>query len=258
MSKKHAPKVVGMIPARYGSIRFPGKPLVNILGKSLIQRTYENAKRCKILDELIVATDDKRIFDHVKGFGGEAVMTSTECATGTDRLAEAVKNSAHLKEVSIILNIQGDEPCLEPEVMDEVVNLLIQDPDAAMSTAVVKIDSEEEACNPSVVKCVMDAKCNALYFSRSLIPADKSLKFRKDLIYYRHLGIYGYKRDFLFHYSQLKPTPLQLAEDLEQLKVLEHGFRVKVAIVKSVGIGVDTPEDIKKVEQLLCKQNTYS
>jgi 3-deoxy-manno-octulosonate cytidylyltransferase (CMP-KDO synthetase) len=252
------PKIIGMIPARYASTRFPGKILAPIAGKTLIQRTYENAKRCTLLHKLIVATDDMRIYSHVKDFGGEVVMTSPTCATGSDRLVEALKNNLQFNDASIIVNIQGDEPCLDPEVIHKVTEALLADPIAVMSTAVVKIDNAEDAANPSVVKCVMDKQNNALYFTRALLPAGHTLKMRPGINYYRHMGVYCFRKHFLMQYADLPPSPLQLAEDLEQLKILEHGFRIKVAIVDDFSIGVDTPEDIKKVEQWLCKQNIFS
>lgn len=244
-------KVIGMIPARYGSSRFPGKPLVQIAGKSLIQRTFENARRCRVLEDLIVATDDARIYDHVLGFGGKAVMTSEACPTGTERIAEAVRRNGDYDGVELVVNVQGDEPALEPEVVEKVVAKLREDAGAVMSTAVMKIRSEEEAASYSVNKCVMDVHGNALYFSRTLIPNGHRGKWQPQVTYYKHLGIYCYRKSFLLQYPELEPTPLQLAEDLEQLKVLEHGFRIKAAIVESNSIGVDTPEDIKKVERLL-------
>lgn len=252
-------KTIGIIPARYGSTRFPGKPLALIAGKSLIQRTYESAKSCPLFSSLVVATDDNRIFDHVKDFGGDVVMTSTNCPTGTDRLVDVIKNHSRFSDAALIVNIQGDEPCLEAEVIRKIIAILSADATANMSTAVVKIKSEEEAYNPSVVKCVMDQQQNALYFSRALIPHGRDGRFRREISYYHHLGIYAYRRDFLMKYHELAQTPLQLAEDLEQLKVLEQGYRIKVAVVESHSIGVDTPEDIKRVEELLCrKQNTSS
>jgi 3-deoxy-manno-octulosonate cytidylyltransferase (CMP-KDO synthetase) len=257
MAKVKNPKFIGIIPARYGSTRFPGKPLVKILGKSLIQRTYENSLLCKMLDDVIVATDDDRIYKHVIDFGGQAVMTSEAHPTGTDRLAEVLQTHYKNKSLEIIVNIQGDEPTLEPSVIQAIIEILNADPQAVMSTAVVKIDSEEEAYSTSVNKCVIDQDNNALYFSRSLIPGNKSGKYRSDLTYYKHLGIYAYRPQFLLKYATLPQTPLQLAEDLEQLKVLENGYRLKAAVVKSSCIGVDKPEDIQKVEQYLCKQNTF-
>lgn len=249
-------KIVGIIPARYGSTRFPGKPLVPIAGKTLIQRTYENALLCSSLQSLVVATDDDRIFEHVAGFGGHVVMTSSTCLNGTERLVEVLKTNPRFDDVPIIVNIQGDEPCLDPLVTQRIVEVLLNDPVAVMSTAVIPFDPMEDGNNPSIVKCVLDQKHNVLYFSRALIPSGKTQK-SSDHIYYRHVGIYAYRRDFLLRYADLPATPLQLAEDLEQLKVLEHGFRIKAAIVDSSSMGVDTPDDIQKVEQWLCKQNTF-
>lgn len=256
MTKKAKGKVLGIIPARFGSTRFPGKPLVPILGKTLIQRTYENAKNCSILDSVVVATDDERIAKHVLEFGGDVVMTSDDCPTGSDRLAEALQTYYANENVAAVVNIQGDEPCLEPEVIKAVVTLLLNDPEASMSTAIVKIESEEEALSTSVVKCVIDLNGNAIYFSRSLIPGNKSGKYNPKTTYYKHLGIYAYRPEFLLEYTKLPQTPLQIAEDLEQLKVIEHGYLLKAAVVDTCCIGVDTPEDIKKIEKILCKQNT--
>ena len=207
---------------------------------------------------MIVATDDQRIFDHVKSFGGNVVMTSVECLTGTDRLAEVLRKDKNLADVEIVMNVQGDEPCLDPAVIAEVVNILREDPRAAMSTAIIPLHSAEEALNPSVVKCVVDNQGYALYFSRALIPADKTLKYRSEAVYYKHLGLYAYRREFLLHYAELTPTPLQQVEDLEQLKVLEHGYRIKTVQVSGESMDVNAPEDIHKVEQLICKQNTSS
>lgn len=250
-------KVIGIIPSRYLSSRFPGKPLAPILGKTLVQRTYENALLCKALSLVVVATDDQRIFEHVKGFGGNAVMTSENCPTGTDRLAEVVKNSPFATEAELILNIQGDEPCVSPHVMAQVIQALQTSPKASVSTAITPHLSLADAENPHVVKCVVDEQGYALYFSRGLIPAGKNLKFQEGIVYYKHLGLYCYRKEFLLHYSDLSSTPLQRAEDLEQLKVLEHGFRIKTVKVNGESMDVNTPEDIKKVEHILCKQSTF-
>lgn len=257
MAQNTKSSVIAIIPARYGSTRFPGKILANIKGKTLIQRTYENAKLCPLLDDIIIATDDDRIFDHVASFGGKAVMTPSDCATGTDRLAFVVDNFPALCAAEIIVNIQGDEPCIEPSVTIKIVEALRKDPTAMMSTAVVPIESEEEAGNPGDPKCVLDLHGNVLYFSRSLIPGNLKQEFQKHIAYYRHLGVYAYRPHFLLTYRDLPMTPLQQAEDLEQLKVLEHGYKIKAAVVHSASVGVNTPEDIKKVEQELCKQNSY-
>jgi 3-deoxy-manno-octulosonate cytidylyltransferase (CMP-KDO synthetase) len=242
-------KVIGIIPSRYGSTRFPGKSLALISGKTLIQRTYENALQCKTLSDLIVATDDQRIFDHVELFGGKVVMTSESCPTGSDRLAEAITQySGH---VDIVVNIQGDEPCINPDNIDKIVTQCLQDKEVSMTTAVVKFNDEKLAYSTNVVKCVLDQKGHALFFSRALIPLGKTGQFQKETTYYRHLGIYCYKKDFLLQYANLTPTPLQIAEDLEQLKVLEHGYKIGVSIVREETIGVDTPQDIAKIEKLL-------
>lgn len=251
-------KIIGIIPARYGSSRFPGKPLVEIKGKTLLQRTYENISRSTLFQEILIATDDQRIFDHVEGFGGKAVMTSSNCLTGTDRLAEVLKKHPTYLKASIIVNIQGDEPCVDPHTIEQIAQILVKDPKAMMSTAATKILSKEDALNPAIIKCVLDQHQNALYFSRSLIPSNKKQQFDPHFPYLRHIGIYAYRPSFLLTYQELKPTPLQLAEDLEQLKVLENGFRIKVAMVDHDSPGVDFPEDIKKVEQWLCKQNFSS
>lgn len=252
------PKIIGIIPARYASSRFPGKILAPIMGKTLIQRTYEAVCACDFLDKIIIATDDARIFSHVNDFGAYAVMTSPGCPTGTDRIIEAINRDQELKTDSIIINIQGDEPCISPDVIQKVGEILIEDPEAVMSTAAVKLESQEEFESRSVVKCALDLEGNALYFSRSAIGGGHRGVWDPDLPVFRHMGIYGYRRGFLLHYGTLPQTPLQKAEDLEQLKVIEHGFRIKVALVEHFSIGVDIPDDIKKVEQWLCKQNISS
>lgn len=255
MHQKKSYCIVGIIPARFGSTRFPGKPLVKILDKTLIQHTYENALKCSDLEKIIIATDDARIYDHVRSFGGDVIMTPETCETGTDRLAYVVAHHPNLRSAEIIVNIQGDEPCLDPQAIASIIKVLQSDEQAHMSTAIMPIQHEEEAHNPNDVKCVIDLNGNALYFSRSFLPGNKTLKFQKNMAYYKHIGIYAYRPDFLLHYATLPSTPLQLAEDLEQLKVLEHGYKIKTAIINSVNVGVNTPEDIKKVEQEICKQN---
>jgi 3-deoxy-manno-octulosonate cytidylyltransferase (CMP-KDO synthetase) len=258
MKKSKIPQVVAIIPARYGSTRFPGKPLIEIQGKTLIQRTYENAKKCRLLDEVMIATDDQRIFDHANSFGAPVIMTPESCPTGSDRLAFVIEHVPRLQQAEIIVNVQGDEPCLDPSVISHLITTLREDDSAVMSTAVVKLTSEDEAHNPSEVKCVLALDGTALYFSRSLIPGSPRLAYQNDIPYYKHLGIYAYRPDFLLKYVRLPMTPLQVVEDLEQLKVLEHGYKIKAAIVESASVGVNTPEDIKRVEQELCKQNSFS
>lgn len=251
MNKKKASSI-GIIPARYGSTRFPGKPLAMIAGKTLLQRTYENAVLCQALNRVIVATDDERIMQHVQAFGGVAVHTSATCATGTDRLTEAYFSNTAF-ESDIIVNIQGDEPCMAPSTIEKVIALLEEDLEAEMATAAVRIYTEEEAMNPNVVKCIFDRHGKALYFSRALIPGNKRGKYAPTATYYKHLGIYAYRPRFLRDFAGWPKTTLQAEEDLEQLKVLEHGARIKVAIAENDSHGVDIPEDIHTIEKLLCK-----
>ena len=248
-------RTVGVIPARWQSSRFPGKPLVEILGKSLIQRTYENASQCKSLDSLVVATDDARIYEHAQSFGAEVRMTSPTCSTGTDRSWEVIESS--FPEAQIVVNIQGDEPCLDPEVIDLLVAQLQQNPAAAMTTPVSPIDDRHQALMPNVVKCVFDCYGRALYFSRSAIPFAHTLEQNPQ--YYRHIGVYCFRREALRHYVTLQKTPLQECEDLEQLKMLENGLPIHVCVVDDQATGVDTPADLKLVEKLLWqKENICS
>lgn len=226
--------VVAVIPARYASTRLPGKPLLAETGKPLIQHVYEQVGKCSGLDRIVVATDDERILQAVKAFGGEAVMTSPRQPTGTDRIAEAVRSIDCLK----IINVQGDEPEIEPELISAVIDLL--DQGAEMATLAAPFESPQDELLAHRVKVVVDRHHNALYFSRSRIPYSNGTAAPALL----HLGIYGYTKAFLQRYVTLDPTPLEQAEKLEQLRALEHGYKIKVGIVKvkSRG-GVDTPED---------------
>lgn len=253
-------KAIGIIPARYASSRFPGKPLALISGKSLIQRTYENAQLIKELDDIVIATDDSRIYDHAKDFGADVVMTSPDCPTGTDRIHEVLNKEKRFSNVDFVVNIQGDEPCLDPVVVRKLLEYLENDHVAVAATPICKIVNQEDALSTSVVKCVKNNLNEALYFSRALIPAGAKKGYQTNFIYYRHIGIYAYRRKFLDIYASLKSTPLQLAEDLEQLKILEWGYKIKVAEIEaSAAIEVNHPEDIQKVEHyLLCKQNLSS
>ena len=249
-------RTIGMIPARYQSSRFPGKPLAVMAGKTLIQHTYENAKQSGCFDELIVATDDERIFKHVEEFGGRVVMTSVEHLNGTDRLTEALILCPDVQDASLVVNIQGDEPCVEAGIFKKLIELLQTDSEAVMATVVTPVSELVEMQDPSIVKCVFDLHGNALYFSRAEIPGVFAGTAKT---VYRHIGIYAFRPDFLLRYGQLPATPLQLSESLEQLKVLEHGYRIKIAVVSGESPGVNTPEDILKVEPLLlCKLNTSS
>ena len=237
-------RITAIIPARYSSTRFEGKPLALINGTPMVQLVYERVKTCSRIDRTIVATDDKRIFKAVEGFNGEAVLTSPLHRSGTDRLAEV----AERLETDIIVNIQGDEPLIEPEMISQVVAPHLKDPGIPMSTLKVKINDEKEIQNPNVVKVVTDLNGYALYFSRFPIPFQRDTK---DHSYFNHIGMYGYKRDFLLKFAGLEPGRLEMAERLEQLRALEHGYKIKVVQTEYDTIGVDTPEDIIRVEEAL-------
>ncbi|MFC4995162.1 3-deoxy-manno-octulosonate cytidylyltransferase [Rubritalea tangerina] len=241
--------VLGIIPARWASTRFPGKPLHIIAGKPLVQHVWERCQECTKLDGIIVATDDERIANACQTFGAQVVMTSSDHPTGTDRIAEAangVPNATH------IINIQGDEPLIEPSLIDELAEVLLVDSDLAMATAANPIDSPELMADPNVVKCVLKLNGDALYFSRSPLPYQRSES--PELTHYRHKGIYAYRKDFLHQFVQWPPSPLELAESLEQLRALENGARIKVIITDDTSGGVDTPEQAEALETFLSSQ----
>lgn len=252
-------KVLGVIPARYNSSRFPAKLLHTIAGKSLIQHTYENTKQFAILDDLVIATDDLRILNHVTAFGAKAVLTSDTCPTGTDRIAEVVSRYPQYGDATIIVNVQGDEPCLPHDLVNKVVAQLLADSTASMATAACPIVSKQVALDHSVPKCVMDRQGNALYFSRTLIPSSHKAEYCPNTCYHQHIGVYAFRTEFLLEFPLLPASALQAREDLEMLKVLENGYRIKIAVVPQQEIpGVNTPEDIAKVESILCQQNICS
>lgn len=235
-------KILGVIPARYASTRFPGKPLADILGKPMIMRVYERAVMAESLCGVVVATDDMRIYDCVKNSGGQAVMTSPELPNGTARCEQAVRD---YEGIDAVINIQGDEPLLDPLMIDEVAALLENDECVTLCR-----ELHDNFTSPNAVKVVMTQDNYALYFSRSLIPYKRN---KSDLPVYEHIGIYGYSLPFLKKYVSLPATPLSEAESLEQLKVLEHGYRIRIKITASRGdsIGVDTPEDLERVKEIL-------
>jgi 3-deoxy-manno-octulosonate cytidylyltransferase (CMP-KDO synthetase) len=246
--------IIGVIPARYASSRFPGKSLVDLAGKPMIQRVTERARLAESLSRVLVATDDKRIVDVVLAFGGEAVMTPSDILTGTDRIAFVAKTL----DADIFVNIQGDEPLIEPEEIDAVVRLLADDPKADVGTLVKRISSPDELESPNTAKVVLDADGYALYFSRSPIPffrgeTDPFKKIRSHS-YWKHIGIYSYRKTFLLQYTRWKPTPLEQTEKLEQLRILEKGNRIKTAETRFDPVCVDTPEDAERV-RILLKQN---
>lgn len=249
--------VLAIIPARIASSRFPAKLLVSILGKSVLQRTYEATKASTLVDRVLIACDDERIFQHVKSFGADAVMTSTCCKTGTDRLIQVLDNYPEMTQAEIILNVQGDEPCIPKETIDKTLLSILENPEVLMATAACPITDREEILHPSTVKVVCDLQQNALYFSRSPIPG-KHPSSTINTPFLKHLGIYAYRRSFLKLYGTIAQTPLQCIEDLEQLKVLEAGYKIRVVQVPHTSPHVDIPEDIQRVEQWLCTQNTSS
>jgi len=246
-------KVYGIIPARFQSSRFPGKMMAQIYGKTVIQRTYESASTATRMDKLTIATDDERIFLHAKSFGADVVMTAKECLNGTERLVDAIKKYKNLADADIYVNIQGDRPCVQGQHIDALVEELIAHPEDGMTTTIVKIDDPEEVLQTSTVKCVVDSRGYALYFSRSPIPF-----YKKKGSYFKHVGIYAFRKEFLLQFATMENTPLQLAEDLEQMKILEHGQKIRTVVVDGeIDLSVDYPTDIEKVEKWLC-QNTSS
>jgi 3-deoxy-manno-octulosonate cytidylyltransferase (CMP-KDO synthetase) len=247
--------VACIIPARYNSSRFPGKLLQLARGKTVLQRTFENASACSRLDSLYISTDDERIAEHSKKIGAEVLWTSSIPRDGTERAIEAIGRYPALQRASFVMVLQGDHPCTPPKTIEAIVNALVASEDAVLSTAVAPIVSREEYLSPHIVKCVFDKAGYALYFSRSPIPHSKS-EIPKNA--YAHIGIYCYRRTFLEHLASLKPTPLQETEDLEQLKVLELGHRIKIALVDEKTPSVDTPSDLVKLEEYLWKQNIFS
>lgn len=242
--------VIGIIPARYSSVRFEGKVLADIFGKPMIQHVWERAKQSLLLEDLVIACDDERVADVAKVFGAKVVLTAKGHSSGTDRISEVVNPL----DVKIVINIQGDEPLIHPMMIDAVVQALIDDHEISLATLMKKIEDPKELDDPHVVKVAVDKNNFALYFSRAKIPylADNSLV--KSPVYYKHIGLYGYTKDFLFIYKNLPPSNLEKIEQLEQLRVLEEGFRIKVIETKYDTIGVDTPEDLEKVKQYLKKE----
>ena len=239
--------VIGIIPARYGSTRLPAKALADIMGKPMIQHTYERAKEASVLDEVIVATDDERIEKAVKDFGGKAVLTAKEHASGTERLTEVVFDL----DVKVIVNIQGDEPLIAPAMINEVAYALLEDETLVMATLKQKISDPEDYTNPNVVKVVTTKDNFALYFSRSPIPNVLRKNDATDISFFKHLGIYAYTKDFLLTFKGLKRSKLEEVESLEQLRALEHGYQIKVLETKHNSISVDTEEDLQKVIKIL-------
>ncbi len=240
---------IGIIPARYASTRFPGKPLADIFGKPMIQRVYEQAKKSKLLKRVIVATDDKRIYHHILECGGEAVMTSGRYESGTDRVASVVKDI----DCELVANIQGDEPFIPPGNIDLAIKPMLTDKSILVSTLAIKLNLYGDIFDPGKVKVVIDKDKNALYFSRSPIPYQRD---EEDTItYYKHIGLYVFRKDFLLKFPNMRHTNLEKAEKLEQLRILENGVKIKVIITKKDSVSIDTKKDIFELKKFINKHN---
>jgi 3-deoxy-manno-octulosonate cytidylyltransferase (CMP-KDO synthetase) len=248
-------RTIAIIPARYQSTRFPGKPLAELAGKPLIEHVYRRTAACRVLDAVMVATDDNRIADAVRGFGGLVRMTGASHRSGTDRLAEVARTLDH----ELIVNVQGDEPLIEPAMIEQALTPLLDDPSLVMSTLRRRFEREADVRDPNVVKVVVDRRGFALYFSRSVVPfvrdpvAGSPRDGDSDLrpFCYKHIGLYVYRRHFLLALAELPAAPLERAEALEQLRALEHGYRILAVETAYDSIGVDTPEDLERVRQLM-------
>ncbi len=242
-------KILGIIPARMASTRLHGKPLADINGKPMIQHVYEQAKKSKLINELIVAADDKKIVDAVIRFGGKAILTSKKHKSGTDRICEVIEKI----HCDIAVNIQGDEPMIAPSNIDTAISPMIQDSSIDISTLAIQIKNKKEISNPNNVKVVFGNQMRALYFSRSIIPFDRDGQHK--IKYYKHIGLYVYRPDVLKKFRNLTQTRLEKSEKLEQLRFLENGFNIIVSLTNKNSIGVDTPEDLEKIKKILKKKN---
>jgi len=237
-------KSICVIPARYSSTRLPGKPLKDICGKPMICRVWERARLAKSVEEVIVATDDERILQAVEKNSGRAIMTRADHKTGTDRLAEVAEK---FPDVEVIVNVQGDEPLIEPALIDELIGEFVADKNLQMATVATELTDADEMKNPNNVKVVLDKNNDALYFSRSLIPYPRNVGKAK---VFKHIGIYAYRRNFLLAYAKMTPTPLEQSESLEQLRALENGYKIRVIKSSCRFVGVDTEEDLKRVNEI--------
>jgi 3-deoxy-manno-octulosonate cytidylyltransferase (CMP-KDO synthetase) len=240
-------KIAVVIPARYASTRFPGKPLFPLAGKPMIQHVWERSSRARGVGRVIVATEDERIMEACRGFGAECVMTSEKCRSGTDRVAEVAKKG--LKGFTHFINVQGDEPLVDPGTISKLAEAMAADRKIEMITSASVFEPGDDVQNPNAVKVVVDRAGDALYFSRSCIPFVRNET--KGLKFYRHQGIYGYTAKRLFDFVKWKPTLLEMAESLEQLRALENGVKIRVVQVKHLSVGVDTPADAKAVTPML-------
>jgi 3-deoxy-manno-octulosonate cytidylyltransferase (CMP-KDO synthetase) len=243
------PNVIVVIPSRYASTRLPGKPLVQLAGKPMVQHVYERAKRAQTVHRVIVATDDQRIMDAVSAFGGEARMTRSDHRTGTERIAEV---AAH-EPGDVFVNVQGDEPLIDPVAIDTAVGALLEEPQAQVSTVATPIRHAGDIMDPNVVKTVLDFDGNALYFSRAPIPWIRDTQQKVHVNYWKHLGLYVFQREALLEFPTLPQGELERIEQLEQLRWLENGWKIRVAEVAHDAVSVDVPEDVARVEKLMQK-----
>jgi len=241
------PEVVVVIPSRYGSTRLVGKPLVTLAGKPMVQHVYERAKRAQTVHRVLVATDDQRIVDAVKGFGGEARMTRPDHRTGTERIAEVAAHEGG----DIFVDVQGDEPLIDPVAIDIAVGALLENSEAQVSTVATAIRHAGDIVDPNVVKTVLDFDDNALYFSRAPVPWVRDTQQKIHVKYWKHLGLYAFRRNALLEYATLPQGELERIEQLEQLRWLENGWKIRVAEVAHDAVSVDVPEDVARVEELL-------
>src|SRR6267143_914381 len=251
-----SPRVAVIIPSRYGSTRLPAKPLIMLSGKPMVQHVYERAKLARTVSKVIVATDDSRIVAAVKSFGGEVVMTPQDVRSGSDRAALVAKD---LTDYEIIVNVQGDEPLIVPHMIDEAVQPLLDDPAIPVGTLIRKIERSEDLTNPGTVKVVFDRNQFAIYFSRSPIPCyrDGSVRTNPGLrTHYKHIGLYAFRRDFLLQFGSWEAAALEEIEQLEQLRIIEHGIRIKTTITGYDSIPVDSPDDVARVRSILQEQPT--
>ncbi|MDR3627368.1 MAG: 3-deoxy-manno-octulosonate cytidylyltransferase [Ignavibacteriaceae bacterium] len=239
--------IIGIIPARFASTRLLGKPLADICGKPMIQHTYESVKKSKLLNEIIIAVDDEKVAQVISDFGANVIMTPKDIATGSDRIAYVARNLPHAK---IIVNIQGDEPFIKGEMIDQAIEPLLFDRSVNVSTLARRIDSLEDLKSPSVVKVVFDYNNCAMYFSRAAIPYVRAARTNVERIQkaeiYKHIGLYVYRKESLFRFTELKPTDLEQTEKLEQLRMLENGFKIKVVVTEHESISIDTQDDLER------------
>lgn len=252
---KNSKKIIAIIPARYGSVRLPGKVLLEIDGKPIIQYVYENVSKSRLIDDIIVATDDQKVVDAVESFGGRAILTPSELKSGSDRIAYVAKD---LQNTEIIVNVQGDEPLISFEMIDSTISLLIDDENILVGTPIKRIVSTEDLINPNVVKVVIDNFGNAIYFSRSPIPYFRVSKELNEWVktgnYFKHIGIYVFQREFLIKFSKMEESKLEKLEKLEQLRIIENGYKIRTTITEYENFSIDTIEDFEKIKNVITKR----